>query len=162
MLEKDLIELEKFYIENKSKLFNYAVSLVSNKATAEDVVHSVFKKMLEKDIKPQNLKAYIYRSIKNEIIDIWRKPQLFYEEELVFELKDEKDTKDNDLAEYVQYSLNKLDAKDKDIIILKIYNDMTFKEIAEVLDESINTISSRYRRGLEKLKKYIDGENNER
>jgi RNA polymerase sigma-70 factor, ECF subfamily len=159
MIEKDIIEIEQFYIENKSKLFNYAVSLLSNRATAEDVVHSVFKKILEKNIKVQNLKAYIYRSIKNEVIDIWRKPHLVYEEELVFEFKDEKD---KDLAEYVQHSLNKLEAKEKEIITLKIYNDMTFKEISETLNESINTVSSRYRRGLEKLKKHIDGEYNER
>ena len=157
MTDKDIAELEKFYIENKNKLFNYAVSLLSNRATAEDVVHSVFKKILERNIIAKNLSAYIYRSIKNEVIDIWRKPHLFYEEEIVFENFSDHDP-NPDLAEYIQYSLKKLDDKDKEVIVLKIYNDMTFKEISETLNESINTVSSRYRRGLLKLKKYLDGE----
>jgi DNA-directed RNA polymerase specialized sigma24 family protein len=64
MTEKEISELEKFYIENRTKLFNYALSLVSNRATAEDVVHSIFKKMLEKNSIALNLRAYVYRSIK--------------------------------------------------------------------------------------------------
>ena len=155
MTDKDIIDIEKFYVENKDKLFGYAVFLLSNRAAAEDVVHSVFKKILEKNIKLQNLKAYVYRSIKNEVIDIWRKPHLLYKDELIFEVEDNVD---KDLAEHVQHSLNQLESREKDIIVLKIYNDMTFKEIAKMLNASINTVSSRYRRGLEKLKKHMKGE----
>jgi RNA polymerase sigma factor (sigma-70 family) len=87
------------------------------------------------------------------VIDIWRKPHLVYEEELPFELLE--NCGDKDLAGHVQYSLNKLDCKYKDIILLKIFNDMTFKEIGKMFGESMNTISSRYRRGLGKLKRHL-------
>ena len=155
MTEKDIIEIEKFYIEYKDRLFGYAVSMVSNRTVAEDVVHSVFRKILNKGKIPENLKAYIYRSIRNEVIDIWRKPRFLSQEEIIFE---EGYYENNDKAEETNYYLKRLELKEKEIIILKIYNDMTFAEIAEVLKESINTVSSRYRRGLEKLRKDMEGD----
>jgi len=39
--------------------------------------------------------------------------------------------------------------------VLKIWEDMTFAEIASVLDESPNTVASRYRYALQKLDNYL-------
>jgi RNA polymerase sigma factor (sigma-70 family) len=48
--------------------------------------------------------------------------------------------------------LGQLSEDERETIVLKIFDGMTFQEIADLRDASINTIASWYRRGMEKLK----------
>ena len=43
----------------------------------------------------------------------------------------------------------------REVIVLKIWGDLTFAQIAQTLGESINTVASRYRYALEALRKHI-------
>jgi RNA polymerase sigma-70 factor (ECF subfamily) len=45
----------------------------------------------------------------------------------------------------------------KEVIILKVYQDFTFKEIAALCGLSINTVASRYRYGIERLRSWLGG-----
>ena len=45
----------------------------------------------------------------------------------------------------------------KEVIILKVYQDFTFKEIAALCGLSINTVASRYRYGIERLRSWLEG-----
>ena len=55
----------------------------------------------------------------------------------------------------VQEALQELDAAQREVIILKVWGGMTATEIAEALEISANTVSSRYRYGLSALKKRL-------
>jgi DNA-directed RNA polymerase specialized sigma24 family protein len=48
------------------------------------------------------------------------------------------------------------------VIVLKIWSDHTFEEIAGLLDLSPNTVAGRYRYGLEKLRACLKGKDYER
>jgi RNA polymerase sigma-70 factor (ECF subfamily) len=49
-------------------------------------------------------------------------------------------------------SLNALPPEQKAVVVLKVWEEMTFAQIAEVLDISVNTAASRYRYALDKLR----------
>ncbi len=55
----------------------------------------------------------------------------------------------------IQKALEELPDKQKDVIILKYYEDFKIKEIAKLLGEKVPTIKSRLKQGLEKLSKYL-------
>ncbi len=58
----------------------------------------------------------------------------------------------------VQQCLERLTDAERENIILKIYCGLTFKEIAAVDGTSNNTVASRYRRSLEKMRTMLEGE----
>ena len=60
-----------------------------------------------------------------------------------------------DLAESVRDALQKLPPAQSEVVVLKIWEDMTFLEIGAVLGESPNTAASRYRYALEKLTQHL-------
>ncbi|MEL0099335.1 MAG: sigma-70 family RNA polymerase sigma factor, partial [Opitutae bacterium] len=55
-------------------------------------------------------------------------------------------------------AVERLSDQQKEVVTLKIWGELTFDEIARTLDESINTVASRYRYALEKLKDWVPEE----
>ena len=55
-------------------------------------------------------------------------------------------------------TLNKLPEKQKEVIILRYYEDLKIKDISKILDEKVPTIKSRLRQGLEKMSRYLGKE----
>ena len=62
----------------------------------------------------------------------------------------------------MQRMLERLSLEQREVIVLRLWADMTFAQIAESLGESINTVSARYRYGLSNLKKLMTEECHER
>lgn len=52
-------------------------------------------------------------------------------------------------------ALEKLSFEQREVIVLHLQGDMKFREIAALLDMSINTVQSRYRYGIEKLRQVL-------
>ena len=55
-------------------------------------------------------------------------------------------------------AVERLPDQQKEVVILKIWGELTFDEIARTLDESLNTVASRYRYALQKLKNIVPEE----
>jgi len=55
-------------------------------------------------------------------------------------------------------AVERLPAEQKEVLTLKIWAELTFDEIARTLDESLNTVASRYRYALQKLKDWVPEE----
>ncbi|MHC4207379.1 MAG: RNA polymerase sigma factor, partial [Planctomycetota bacterium] len=58
----------------------------------------------------------------------------------------------NDLAEELQAVLARLPQQQREVIVMKIYRQKTFLEISRLLGLSHNTVATRYRYGMEKLR----------
>jgi RNA polymerase sigma-70 factor (ECF subfamily) len=52
----------------------------------------------------------------------------------------------------MERAIRELSAEQREVLHLKVYEGLTFQEIADQLDESINTVASRYRYAIEKLR----------
>jgi len=55
-------------------------------------------------------------------------------------------------------AVERLPNQQKEVVTLKIWGELTFDEIARTLDESLNTVASRYRYALEKLRDWVPEE----
>ena len=62
----------------------------------------------------------------------------------------------------MQNALSQLPTAQREVIVLKIWAELTFAQIAQALDESINTVASRYRYGIEGLRRHLEPTDYER
>jgi RNA polymerase sigma-70 factor (ECF subfamily) len=60
-----------------------------------------------------------------------------------------------DDAEVVAAALAQLDADDRELVELKIFGDLTFREVAEVVGRPQATVATQYRRALESLRHWL-------
>ncbi len=60
-----------------------------------------------------------------------------------------------DDAETVAAALKRLDPADRELVDLKIYGDLTFREIAYLIKMPQGTVATRYRRALHKLRGWL-------
>lgn len=153
MRDTEIQILQKDYEDNKQAYYIYALSLVGRSALAEDIIHGVYVNVIKREFLPECLKHYLLRAIRNGAMDVYREAK---KERSLFELTSDRLTAaERELYEHVDFHLNMLDEKNREVLILKIYEDMTFCQIAEITGETINTVCSRYRRSLAKLRDII-------
>ena len=107
--------------------------------------------------KARRLDAYVYRIARNEASSFIslrkreRKVKSLDESWLVV-----PEDKLNELAEELQAVLARLPQQQREVIVMKIYRQKTFIEIARLLGLSQNTVASRYRYGMEKLRTLLE------
>lgn len=145
-----------FYKEYKNLIYGIAFSILKNKDDSEDVVQNVFVKIYnaEPNILPsKNQLSWLYIVTKNEALQIYKKRNKLENLEILYEIPDNKDyiLEDIDKIEYNKLIQN-LPSKQKEVISLKILGNLTFNEIANLLNESENTIKWRYYKATHSLK----------
>lgn len=151
-------QIPKVYEEYLPNVYRYSFSKLGNKADAEDIVSEVFLSLVQNYSKVDNPHAWLIGAARNLIYRKFRdKPQiepLDAEEQTVSDSTPvENAVIDEALLEQVKSELNKLDEVTKEIIILKIWEDMKFTEIAELLETTESTVKAKYYRGLEQMAK---------
>ncbi len=158
-----------------SSLYNLAARL-ANQNDAPDIVQEIFIKVWKNinhfDLSKASFKTWIFTIAKNTITDFLRKRRhsLFsdmngdgpedvnsFEENILDEkpLPEEALQKLQD-REFLNGILKKMSPVENEILILHYQEEMTFSEIGRVLNKSLNTVKSRHRRTLVKLRKMLD------
>ncbi len=139
-------------------LFAYLLVVLCSRHDAEDVLQTVFVKIAQKRhrlVKARRLDAYVFRIARNEVSSFisrrkrGRKVEGLDKSWLIVS---EGHQELNDLAEELQAVLARLPQQQREVIVMKIYRQKTFLEIAGILGLSQNTVASRYRYGMEKLR----------
>ncbi|MDD3284752.1 MAG: RNA polymerase sigma factor [Patescibacteria group bacterium] len=148
-----------------SNIYNFVYNFVYNKTEAEDITQDIFVKMwknIKKFNQDKNFKSWLFVIAKNTAIDFLRKKKSFVFSEfdneegdniLLETIKDEDLIPDEilekkDLKELLNNAISKLSLSYRTVIILHHVEEMTFREISEILKEPIDTVKSRYRRGI--------------
>ena len=67
----------------------------------------------------------------------------------------DKDFTDEQEKKAVTHALLEIPSEQREVIQMKVYEKMTFQQIAEILDISANTVASRYRYAMDKLRKLL-------
>ncbi len=150
-------------------IYSFVYNNVGSQTDAEDITQEVFVKVwknLKKFDQKKNFKPWVFQIAKNTSIDFLRKkksiPFSKFENEkgqnplvdniaakplnLIEKLSDEKT---------VMAVMGTLTQNEQKIITMRHTDGMSFKEIAEEFNESINTVKSRYRRVLGNMRKNI-------
>ncbi len=158
----------RIYEKYKGNLIRLASALLNDSAAAEDIVHDCFVSFAQSSQRLKvngNLKSYLAVSVANRarnwnrarqrqgttsldeagpIVSTYKRPEqwIIYNEEL----------------HKLNNALGQLSYEQREVISLHLQGEMKFKAIAELQGVSINTIQSRYRYGLDKLRSILDSE----
>jgi RNA polymerase sigma factor (sigma-70 family) len=173
--EKQNESLDSFFKKEYNKLLNYVRKNLKERyfnIPPEDIIQDVTLNLLSKldvDHQVENLAAYIYRSLKNRIIDEKRKSKHYMSVEhfeqnkkLFIEVNSLSDEENNDSnaksgidEEKLYEAILQLTPEEQDIIISTEYEGKTFGELSEEWDIPIGTLLSRKHRALGKLNNII-------
>ncbi len=166
------IALERLINRHQARIFNFINSKVQDRDTAEDIFQDTFIKVI------RTLKGGQYneegkflpwtmRIAHNLVIDFFRKSS---------RMPKVKNTEDFDIFQFIsdnspnvehgmvqdqvvkdlQKLVQELPEDQKEVLIMRLYRDMSFKEIAENTNVSINTALGRMRYAIINLRKLID------
>lgn len=151
-MEEQIVE---YVLKNKEKYYRLSYSYVKNTDDALDIVQeSVYKAISSVNSlkNPDYLKMWLYRIVVNTSIDFIRKNKKItvMDEESLFIFDKGKNDKYEDID--LKLALSELPAKYKTIVILRYFEDLKIEEIAEILNENINTVKTRLYKALEILR----------
>lgn len=167
--------LEKLIIRHKQRIFSFILSKVMDREVAEDIFQDTFIKVIN-TLKKGNYNEegkflpWVMRIAHNLIIDYFRRnkriPTFSNKDEFdIFSvisdevLNVEKQIIKNQILQDVKELIVELPEDQKEVLIMRMYKDMSFKEIAENTDVSINTALGRMRYALINLRKLIEKHN---
>lgn len=151
------------YDKDADALFRFAFFSVRDRELAKDLVADTFTKVWEylaKGNVAENLRALCYRTLRNLIVDHWRKKKSMSLDSLIedgFEPRGEDGREQIETAEAhseLRHAIAKLPASFREVIELRYVEGYSPKEIAEILGISQSLVSVRIFRGQQLLKKH--------
>lgn len=158
--EKENQALEEIFYQHHRRLFISALAVTGCPARAEDAVQEAFYKLFRLQKKPRHLEAYVFRSVRNAAWDQLRKNPSAQTDisESIFDPHDgpAETIVQKEYKEKLSRLLKELSADERETIISHIWADLSFRQIAKIRQNSINTVSSWYRRGMEKLRRQLE------
>ena len=160
--------LGRIYEKYKNDLMTLATSLLFDLNSAEDVVHETFVTLVrscgQMKIK-KSLKGFLVTTVVNNI----RNRNKANTRRQTSPLESAADIESNydqpeiiaifgEQSKHLAQSLQKLPYPQREVVTLRLFSDLKFRQIAESTNESINTIQGRYRYGLNTLRSLLNDE----
>lgn len=157
---KDLIE--QIILENYNQYYRLAYGYVHHAEDASDIVQNGAYKALKSchTLKqPEYAKTWVYRIMLNECFQYMRQPKDLSYESVQEEAGTEMGSREDRYADIdLQRAIDALPDQEKAVILLKYFEDKKLEEIAEILDENVNTVKSRLYRCMKKLRASLSDE----
>jgi len=148
----------------QDELIHFAYHRLGNQQDAEDVVQDVFVEAYRDRAKRRHITAvrpYLFRMVGNRCIDLLRSRLRRGTEPIVEESLSTEGDAFSSLAEREQWEemnrlLDAIPAKESEVIRLRSLSDLSFAEIAKAVGSSVPTVKSRFRYGLDKLRRKVN------
>lgn len=153
--------LEQVYDAHADALYSFLLSCTRNHAQVQDALQEVFLKLARRPSlleKARDDRRYLLQSAHNALRDIVRRSitRTVYEDRHAVEapsiLLPVFPSDDDAFRIAVEASLDSIPAEQRAVLHLKLWEDLTFAQIAEALEISPHTAASRYRYALDKLR----------
>jgi len=171
----DELALGSLISKYKNRIYSFIYSKVLNKDVTEDIFQDTFIKVIN-TLKKGNYREegkflpWTMRIAHNLVIDYFRKMSKSKEFsnsddfDIFSVLKDESLNAENEIVkeqvyENVRKLIEELPEDQKEVLVMRMYRDMSFKEIADSTDVSINTALGRMRYALINMRKLIEKHN---
>ena len=172
-IQGDQTALEELVGRHKNRVFTYIVLIVKNHQLAEDIFQDTFIKVIRslkngKYTENGKFVSWVLRIAHNLIIDHFRKEKLLNttsnDETEIDLFNSQKFAEDNiedklvydQITEDVRKLIDLLPEDQRQVIVMRHYMGLSFKEIAKQTDVSINTALGRMRYALINLRKLIE------
>ena len=151
-----------------SRCYGYFYRLTGDRDLSDELLSELFVKLVEKigSYKGGAFESWLFKIASNIFHDHLRGKQrrkkLLDARRAELELEpdlNEPRRSDNsgEKLDRLQTHLSRLDADTRDLIMLRFYSELSFKEIAELRSEPIGTALSKLHRGLKKLRELMEG-----
>lgn len=162
----DVGAFDRIFDMYRTQLFAYAIGMVKDRGAAEDIVQDCFIALARHihTINPERgLSGWLYRVTRNSCIDSIRrrKHEVPGEEEVLqtIQATDEEGPESADRSlmrreenARLRQKVDKLPRKERELLILRFYSDLTFKEISQVVRRPLGTVLWQVRKTLMRLK----------
>ena len=153
------------YSDYSDKLFRYCFFKFSNREFSVDLFQETFIRVWEylfKDKEIDNFQSFLYKTAHNLVIDYYRKKKTVSLDEMSergFEMSTDEEKKNLDMIDgrLAIEMLKKIPDMYRDAIYMQYVEELSIREIAEILGESENTVSVRIHRGLQKIRAKYNG-----
>ncbi len=131
------------------------------RAGAEDVVQEVFVRLMGQKSAPENVRAWLFAAGRNAAIDALRSSTSRVGRErraAVARSEEWFEARTEDLidAATAQEALAGLAMEQREVIVMRIWGEMTLAEIGAVMGEAVSTVFSRYQSGLKALRQKME------
>ncbi len=165
--EGDREAFEQLFRSYYKRLHGFAYSYVRSKECAEDIIQTVFLRIWtnrESFDPPGKVKNYLFSAIKNEAINDLKHQKVKFDAEqeiteLFINLKnrtyDDANPEVENLKKAIQQEIDRLPARCREIYLLNRRSGLTYTEISEHLDISINTVGTQMGRALKVLRENL-------
>ena len=146
--------------EHGAALVLLARQWVSTQADAEDVVQEAFVRFWRSRERVAEPVAYLFASVKHCALDAHRTRQRQLRREEATARPESEPLFDAPLEETerraaIEAALRELPTEQSEVLVMRIWGGLSFPQIAAALDASVNTVSSRYRYALAKLREVL-------
>lgn len=174
-MDGDESALSELVTRHKQRIYSFIYSKVYDRDVAEDVFQDTFIKVIRtlkrgKYNEEGKFLPWVMRIAHNLVIDHFRKnnrmPKFENNDDFnIFSVLSDgaRNVEDNMIKSQVENDVKKLieelPADQKEVLVMRMYKDMSFKEISEQTGVSINTALGRMRYALINLRKVIDKHN---
>jgi len=145
------------------RCYGYFYRLTGNKAISDDLLSELFVRLVVKigSFKDGSFESWLFKVASNIFYDYLRGKQrqkkLLEGRKAQFESAAVETGQSHDeRLDELQRQLEKLDADTRELIILRFYSQLSFRELAKMRSEPIGTTLSKLHRGLEKLRKLME------
>lgn len=171
-IQGDQSAIEKLINRHRSKVYTYILLTIKNQQLAEDLFQETFIKVIQslrggKYRDNGRFLSWVIRISHNLIIDHFRKEKQMNSvsnDDSEVDLFNSKKLSDHNIEELIVNSqirseirllINELPDDQREVVLLRHYGGLSFKEIAEQTEVSINTALGRMRYALINLRKMI-------
>lgn len=145
------------------RLVRFAITITRHQQDAEDAVQVALlgvasrPRLLVSAVTPWH---YLLKMVRNESLLALRKKKRWIVGtglQDILSCDDSCSIQQEDLNRSVWMALRTLPADQRQVVVLKIWEEMTFQEIADILECSLQTVASRYRYAIQKLTPKLQG-----
>ncbi|WP_372648277.1 RNA polymerase sigma factor [Draconibacterium sp.] len=172
-IQGDHESLEILIVRHKSRVYSYILLIVKNQDLAEDIFQDTFIKVIRslkrgKYVENGKFVSWVLRIAHNLIIDHFRKEKLqgtisndssdvdIFNSQKFSEQTIEDQMVYSQILKEVKHLVKELPEDQQKVIYMRHYMGLSFKEIAEQTEVSINTALGRMRYALINLRKLVD------
>ena len=155
----DKSALSPIYDAMSRSVFLFAYSIVNDRSHAENIMQDTFITILEKAIEYRggNAKSWIFTVARNAAYDLIRKnSREFTCEDISLYVKINSITNDIEQSVFLEEMLSQLEEIDRKIVFLRVYENISHREIAKIIGITAANSRKRYQRALSKLKVYYE------
>jgi len=146
-----------------NRFYGYFYRLTGSRSLSDDLLGELFVKLVRKikSFREGNFDSWLFKIASNVFRDHLREKQrrqkmMEYQREQFEASPDSIRESGGERADKLQSQLDKLDSETRELIVLRFYSQLSFKEMARMRAEPIGTVLSKVHRGLKRLRELME------